>query len=544
MNQLKLIITIIFISSLHSLAYSQNDSIVAITELQRMNDTFGYRIRMNITKEGTIVSLPNQEIQLSIAELKRLSQVTRKDIRLYIVRFIVAHEFAHQIQYYKYANDPRFMNNDLVSKTLLETQADIMAGLIFLQLSPEIMQYQKTHLELVDSIFNELFKVTYSMGIRENTLGSHPSKRDRMLAVRLGLTYGLNFVYDQWVMADSDRAIQYGITPQLFKNTKDEQFRFIDLKNGEDLISWSYRQAKKIVNYDRKIATGILLLTPSNERFVFHTEISNPYVDYKLTYKNISPKSIDMEMEVFVALVGREDPNTPEHYRKINVNHYKFTLLPGQSKTITDKLLWIKNGNDTLGNFEMVDNEMPRIVYPGGKTDDNIFSCSYSNDTSNIVYQENITSLNLQGSTKSLGFQAFFNELLNHWQTNDENIIKGIGEVNINYPDEITYTSSLQFDDEVQTFITIDSNRHITSIELLFTNFYPYTDKMFAKYNEIKKQINMEVDDCIVEEGKIGENFWTTYSSDDFTLFLETLKYDKAEDETKLSSVRLQLFFE
>ncbi|MBF4494509.1 hypothetical protein IR010_18340 [Flavobacterium sp. MR2016-29] len=52
-----------------------------------------------------------------------------------------------------------------------------------------------------------------------------------------------------------------------------------------------------------------------------------------MTYKNISTKSIDVEMEVFVVLLSREKLESPENYRKLNVRHYNFTLLPGHIKT-------------------------------------------------------------------------------------------------------------------------------------------------------------------------------------------------------------------
>jgi len=539
MNQLKFLVTLLIFTILNSSALSQNDSTVAATELQRMNNTFGYRIKMNITKEGRIESLPNQEIQLSLAELKQISPVTRKDIRFYTVRFIVAHEFAHQMQYYRYANEPKFMNSDLVSKTLIETQADILAGLIFFQISPEILVYQGSAPQLVNDIFKELFVVTHNMGISENTLGSHPSKRDRMLAVRLGLTNGFSFTYDQWVKSDTIRAIQNGITYPIFKKQMHDQFRYINLDNAiEDMISWSYRQAKKIVNYDRNIATGIVLLTPLKERVIWHEDISNPYVEYKLTYKNISTKNIDIEMEVFVAHVNRLKSDTPESYRKVNVEHYKFSILPGQSKTIKGKLLWLKNENDVFGNFELRDIDMPRIVYPG-MSSDGIYSCSYTNDLSNKVYQENIANINFPTSSGLNDFRTFYYTILNTCGFNYQDAIKGMGQVNLNYPDEITYVSSIQFEDETLTLVNVDSMNKISSIEIFFQNYYPQANSILTKYIEIKKILNMELNDSKIEEGQIGEKFWVNYSSKESDVYLQTIK----NDATKQYTVKLLILF-
>jgi hypothetical protein len=526
MKKLNFFILILIINLLHSFVFAQNDSIVAMTELQRMNYAFGYNIKMKITKEGGLTSLPNQEIQISLNELKHILPTTRKDIRFYMIRFIVAHEFAHQIQYYKFVNDSKFMNDDLISRTLIETQADIMAGLIFFKMSPELLIYIGSHPQLVNDVFKELFTVTYNLGIRENTIGSHPSKRDRMLAVRLGLTNGLSFVYDQWIKSNPNHAIQMGITYPIFKKQMDEQFRFIDLENGENMISWSYRQSKKIINYDRGISTNIILLTDHNKRVNWHTEITNPYVDYKLTYKNIGNRSIDIEMEVFIAHVDRSESNSPETYRKVNVNHYKFSLLPNQSKTIEGKLLWLKNENDMVVDFELRDSDMPRIVYPGLTSDDGIYSCSYSNDSSSQVYQKNIKNLNFKNLKDTNAFKSFFLEILNTCELDYQNFIKGIGEVHLKDSSEITYVSSIQFEDGTLTLVNVNSTRNISSVYTLFPNFYPNSNKIVEKYTNIKNQLNSidELTKSKIEEGQIGGNLWIKYSNTDYEVNLKTIK--------------------
>nr|WP_315200975.1 hypothetical protein [uncultured Flavobacterium sp.] len=539
MKKFKQISLFVLILLLCNYIYSQNDATVATTELKRMNEMFGYGVKMNVKDKGQIVSLPNQVIELSLDELKRISPITEKNIRFYIVRFVVAHEFAHQIQYYRFGNNPKFMNNDLVSKTLIEAQADILAGSIFLMISPELQVYKETKPEFFKKIFNELFKVTYNMGISEYTLGSHPSKRDRMLAARLGFTNGFTMVYDNWVKMDTVRAIQSGITHEIFKKQMKDQFRFIDLKDNEDILLWSYRQAKKIVNYDRKIATGIVLVTPPDKRHFYHESNTDPYVDYSLTYKNITSKSIDVEMEVFVVLVSREKPDSPENYRKLNVRHYDFTLLPGQTKTVEDKLLWLKNENDIGGNFEMQENEMPRIVYPGKSTEDGIYLCSYTNDFSNRVYQENITNVNFSDSTISFNFQIFLEKILVLKNFKNDEFIKGIGEYSTINPDELKYVSSIQLDGETTTSVTIDNTQQISLIEVSFPNYFPEKEKMLAKFNEIKSIIDKHEGFSKKEEGTVGDNLWAVYSNDECDIYIETYQYEPIN----INTIRLQFIF-
>lgn len=496
---------------------AQNDSTVAVTELNRFNEFYGYRVKMTVTEEGPIVSLPNEEIQMSLAELKRISPVIRKDLRFYIVRFIVAHEFAHQMQYYYFRDNPKFLNNDLASKTIIETQADILAGQILTMQSPELYAYMNTHPMLVKEILEELFRVAHSLGSRENTLGSHPSKRDRMLAIRLGLTQGFSYQYDQMVKSNPDHAIQQGLTLEMFTKQMDEQMRFVDIERDEGIMDWSYRQARKIVNDDRKIATNIVLTTPQNNRHVFHEDESYPYVDYDLTYQNIGNRSIEMEMEVFVALINREDPNSGEFYRKLNVEHYTFTLAPGESKTLNNKLCWLKNDGDETGILAMQAGEYPRIVYPGIHSFDAMYSCKYSDDVSNRVYQEDIASFGIAEGDLNLDFPIFFNALLNAHELNDKDLIQGIGELGEFMPNTVTHICALQLADDTETVAVIDSLGRIIAIELQFPNYYPSKSNVVEKYKKLVQQLNVELD----EAQKNGGDFWMEYVNDEFIAYIE-----------------------
>lgn len=527
MSPYRLFNTLVLVCSI-TVAYAQNDSTVAVTELSRFNKMFGHRIKMTITNDDVISSLPNQEIRMSLKELQHISPIKRRDIRRYIVRFIVSHEAAHQIQYLNYGTSRRFMNNDLISRTIIETQADILAGLSFLKLSPELFLYMETRPGFVDTVLTEVFNVAFSMGIRENTLGTHPSKRDRMLAIRLGMTNGFSFVFDEAVKADPSRAIRLGVTLEKFQKIMEDQFRFIDLNRGEGMLQWSYRQAKKIVNYDRKVSTGIVLTTPVNQRCKFHEHSSYPYVDYDLTYRNISTKSIDMEMEVFVAHVKRIPRPNEESYRKVNVDHYKFTLLPGQQKTVRNKLMWLKNDNDVNGEMELSDDAKPVIVFPGIQTNDAIYSCSYTNDASEQVYQEPIKDLFFDSHDEIFSFSLYLNAAISASLQKDKNILKGIGDLNTEYPDEITYLSSLQFDDETRTYASTDSTQAI-SLEMQTANFYPDENKLLDKFAMMKAQLD-QLEDLKKEERLIGDWPWIDYTGATYSVNLNLIK-DNARKE-------------
>lgn len=538
----RLLLIFVIVSFVHKI-HAQNDSTVAQYELNRMNNLFGYRIKMNILKEGEIVSLPNEEIQISLEELRQMSESQRKDLRLYIVRFIVAHEFAHQVQYYRYKDNPEFMRDDDVSRTIIEEQADILAGYTFFLLSPELLQYKNSHPQLVEEIFTELFRTTYELGIKENTLGSHPSKRDRMLAVRLGLNCGSSWVYDYLVKSDPSVLKQMGISFETFEKQIKSMMDFVDFKKEEDIVKWSYRQAKKILNFDLKVSTDIVLTTPLHERYVYREQDNESFVEYHLKYENRSDKRIEMDMEVFVAHVNSLDLNTPVNYMKMNAKHYHLFFLPGESKQIEGTLLCSKMESDLFGETRLREENKVVIVYPGVGTDDAIYSCDYPDVAVDKNHTEKVAGLYAASYDRSkyLGFQSFYTAFINTYLLDDRDLIKGVGEVNQEYPDEIDYISPFQFLEGTRTIVTENADHKITMANICFPNYYPNSEKVLTTYQLLRDElIKISLKNGKFEEGKIGEGNWANYSGELCDIYLQTIK----NDQNQMYSIKISIFFD
>ena len=511
--------------------FSQNDSIIAVRELQKLNYTFGYRAQMEIVRNGNIVSLPNETIKLNINEIDNIVSSQNEIVRTYVVRFIIAHEFAHQIQYYAYRNNSTYMSNDLISRTVIETQADILGSLMLWYVNFELYDYINSNPYLLNQIIEELLQVAIEIGSKEHTIGTHPSKRDRALAFRLGLTNGLSYVYDQRVKANPAANIQKGLTPELFKQQMNYILEFVDIRDDKDFLPWSYRQAKKILNYDRKISTDLVLVTPSNKRHTFHTSQTYPYVDYDLTYKNIGSKIIDIDMEVFISLVNRENPNSAKSYRKLNVNHYTFSLSPNETHTIQGRLRWDKGENDFLGLFAMTANEIPRIIYPSINSLDAIYSCVYTEkEYQSKVYQENIKFLNLSEDDESIDFPIYVNSVLNSCLIKDKDIIQGIGERNFNIENTLFYNCSLQFNEDTKTTVMTDLQKNISRVELEFPNFYPHSYYVPTNYKKLKNVLDSEFPNCTKEEGHDSDGSCVTYSCDSYKVYLEGFVDEQEKD--------------
>ncbi|OAN61658.1 hypothetical protein A8B79_04320 [Balneola sp. EhC07] len=518
--------------------YSWQTSEFLHNELNIMNYEWGYRIKMDVNSSGNISSLPDQKIQMGLAELDRLTGSHDQRVKYYLYRFILAHEFAHQVQYYKYKNDQQKLNDDLITRKILETQAEINAGLLFFIRSPELYNSFFSQPELAVEVFRELFNVAFRLGTTENTIASHPSKKERMLAIRLGVMNGFSFLFDQHMKSNPLAAQQMGITPQKFKSIMDAQFEFIDIKQGDDILEWSYRQAQKIVNYDRKIASNLVLTTPRGTRHSFDTDPINPYAFYDLTYSNIGKRKLDVEMEVFIALVGRESPDSGESYRKLNVDHYKFSLDPGESKTIEGILSWSKNEHvmdDFLGITPL---EMPRIVYPSLISEEAIYSVLFSDGNPSTVEQDSIKFLSFNESDAIQEFPAFFNSILNAFLLNDKNVIQSLGELNHYREDTYSYLSSIQFEDDIKTRIVTDMEKNIISIEVDFPeyNSHQSVHRMYSQIIDLledelfdyRKYATDEVDEAFVAYSLYSYNvkleYWKNSLTNKFELLLSINK--------------------
>lgn len=533
----KIFLVFQLLSIFTSFSQEIDDTTFIKREIYWMNNIWKYQIGVDIDDVGTIESLPNQNIHIGLDQLNEICASSNDTVRKYLMRFVLAHEFAHQIQYYMYRSDAKKLNNDLVSKTLLETQADLMAGQIFFAQEPMFLNLMNTDPELLNEILIEIMRIGYELGSREIVQGSHPSRHDRALAVRSGLSMGLSYQLDQIVQSNPNYFLSIGLTPATYKKTMDAQFDILDYSRGESLPNWSYRQAKKIVNNDRKISSDIILITPENERHNFNSDPDSPFVNYDLTYKNIGNETVYIEMEVFVTLILRSNPNSGQYSRKLNTKNHKFFLAPGETKSITGELNWLKNDVDFISQFGIQSHEMPRIVYPSINSTDALISCTYVNDVSNEVYQDEIEFLNFNSDSEDLDFPIFYNSLMNTLLLDGADLIQGIGEMP--YPNGVlAFNCSKQFKDGSKTKVYTELNKEIFSVELEFPNTYPNSQSTLNHYYTMKNYLDSKLTNAEVEEGSDPDgSLWTTYYLNGYEIYIEAAMYPDIYDYTCSMSI-------
>ncbi|RZK40924.1 MAG: hypothetical protein EOO90_13225 [Pedobacter sp.] len=520
MTILRYVFMLMIVSLINNVASAETDETLAKKELDKLNHMFGYRVGIKFSNtEAISANKADNNITINLTELDKVSTSDKK-MRLIVLRFIISHEFAHHVQFHKYKDNQKVMNNDLMSKTLIETQADILGGFMLMKLSPELIEPDYFKEVDVETMIYSLVKFVHDHGIREHTEGTHPSKQDRVLSIRIGFSTGLSHNIDEYMKANPHQFAKVGITPEKHKSMFEDIFKFSDYDTKEDILVWSYRQAKKVVNYDRKIANDIVLTTPNNRQFKFRTTDDDPYVSYDLTYKNIGDRSIDVTMEVFVFHVKRTEPQAAIYFRKINVKHYKFTLAPGASITINDELLWMHTPNDTTGLTDLPNDFMPRLVYPGSATYDAMISCSYTNDSSDKVYGEHLSVFNFRSDIpKTANFSTFLQALKNAQKLGFMNERSGIGkffDANSFY-----YSSSLQYDDESETNIVICPENGSSAVEMIFK--MKNEAEVFAKFKELASLLDSALNN-FGKRNMINDVFASTlYENGSDWLSIETI---------------------
>jgi hypothetical protein len=502
---------------------AQNDSIVARTELQRLNKMFGYRAELKFEPTFS-AALSSELINISLPELKKISAVSDRPTRLYLVRFIVAHEFAHHIQFYKYRNNSRYLSNDDVSRMMIEAQADVLGGLMFGKLSPELNVYMQTEPERFDEIFKRLYVSIYDMGTTENTHGTHPSKADRVMAMKLGMFSGVTHNLDELYKERASNGIVQPLSLIDHRNLFKKILDFIDLNENEDSVEWAYRQAKKIIGYDRSIANNVVLITPLAKAHQFKNEAGDANYYYDLIYKNIGNKSIDVEMEVYVEAIQKI--NGKDYGDKYNTQQHKFTIPAGATRRISGKLNWKRRSWDKEINGS-VDNEgYMRLIYPGVYTSDALISCKYTNETS-VVPGTKIEYLGVTGSqTASLKFPNFYQALFNKVSLPGRTTT-GVGRLHDRYDNTVVYASSIQFEEGSETYILVDTADKTSRplVEVIF----PFSS--MAKYKELKTMIAAKWTNGKTDEYTLGSLTKYTLEVDEVYLVLELMKSTTASDK-------------
>lgn len=425
-------------------------------------------IDLTIIKEGSIISRPKVGVVVSISELNRILQHHFSDSYMHIIRIILAHELAHQIQFRSIES----MKDTPDNRTLLECQADIYSGYVWGYLYTYDLISSTTEQKPNLNTLYDIINTVYDLGIHEYALGKHPSSKERQIAFKLGLMAGV---------AERTLSELPSDVPNRDKVVKDvgQLCDYYPIK--ESFFDWSLRQSKKIINYSDKVCNYIILKTPYDKRAVFNKDNAEPFVYYNLTYLNTAPYEIIIEMEVSVYHVRRDHPNNPIFHNKSTNHNFRYILKPGEEKTFTGKLRW--DGNDSL---PISPDYQPRFVYPG--TEDGIISCDCDSIIHQEEYEEEEMVLHLQNIT-AVDFASSFQRLIRESGNSFKNIRSGIGSSYEADNEEYVYPVSLYLGDDVVSFIYQDEYDPDDRYIKIIYRGSAYPDK-FKEWNTCLEQLS------------------------------------------------------
>lgn len=316
--------------------YIQSEEVEQIIqeEMPRLDNLAGFKTPVRLTDGDSSRADPDNTISISRPQLKQIKgRVAAPQFRQ-MLRFLLAHEKTHQVQYRMYSV-AAVRVDDPERQRLYEAQADILAGEYVMETMGKPTEDDMP--TIVDTL-----KLAFDMGTLEYTDLNHPSKEERRTAARLGMASGIITTLSR---LPPDPVLAGMISSLAAK---------IDILPGETIMDWSYRLSKKITKYSRMSSRDIIL---ADSKIDWDTRAENPFVTFSLTYKNTGQRTIHVDMEVQCASVSREDTNDTLEWQKWSVKNFRFDLKPGQYYVASGRLPWYADRR-----------LMPRLVFAPANT--------------------------------------------------------------------------------------------------------------------------------------------------------------------------------
>ena len=190
MNTIKIIVSLCFCSIFIGNLYAQNIDNIIREQFEDVKKRSQYTddVELRIVESGKISSQGDGIIVVSHEQINKILNAIPQHLQKHAIRFVLAHELAHQFQFKYYEKSNRLDHNSL-SIMILEAQADILAGFAWVQLIfDEIAVDGKTSFSETD--MDKFLNFILDLGIEEHAIGMHPSKNDRLMAAKHGALLG------------------------------------------------------------------------------------------------------------------------------------------------------------------------------------------------------------------------------------------------------------------------------------------------------------------------------------------------------------------
>jgi len=288
-------------------------------------------------------------ITINLSQVNRLVNIAGKKSDIPVIRMLLSHELAHQVQYKMYP-----MGLEIL---LSECQADILAGFFLFQINMRDF-YQnketlkitsiedprfKTEKERLENITFSLFTSIFALGDDYGYENSHPRSLQRRTALRDGNLYGSMWLFDNLakdMTAKLETKIQHRQTVRRYKS-------LLNYLPEDNVITWSLRHAQKIIHTENENCRDIVVYND----WKWNTSADHPFLFYNQTIRNTGKKRLTVNFLNQLYIKKTDDPDNSMYWINTATASYSVTLPPGQSKLIKDSLRWERENNAVMPSF-------------------------------------------------------------------------------------------------------------------------------------------------------------------------------------------------
>jgi len=456
----KTIIIASFVQFVSCAVLAQTAKDIVEREYIKVSANAGITSKITVTSSATNYSSPSSGIILSKKVLDYYKNQVSPNFFPSVIDFVIAHELAHQMQFKSYGDD-MIKSASCEKKSLYECQADIISGAIFAKMNgfndPQNLPESKL------GALSSIFQFVYDIGDQEFALTTHPSHLQRRNAIRFGMTFA---------MASGKWPDSYN--QNLIKGS--------DIKDGEQLLPWSLKTAKRIIHYPSSAAKNVDVIAMYNDKSVsvWDTSGNHPYLNYSNSFKNIGNKPLLIFAQYKIVGKNRLRPGDPRLIDRQGLSdNFSFTLQPNEVFLCKGSLNW-----KFLSDKEL----MPAEVFP--PDNEALYNAEFLDDQLNVsvddgcpVFAYNASSSAIPDQTIELALERANSASINNF----DDLINGFATQTTQF---LKYRSSYTFPDARGASVE-SLKRKKETIHYLSVDIYTGSSKIAAQqsFDKIRKKI-------------------------------------------------------
>lgn len=280
-------------------------------------------------EDGPVESLPGSGLSLGRARLATYLAGVPQEWRLDVLRWILAHETWHQVQFLRTGGT--IFQPASAERRLAECEADLMAGLY-------VVNARGGGVDANWGGFTAILAVARQIAQQSAGAANYPTGPQRRSAIQMG---GRRAMIAHPILLTAGEEQMYAV-PWLR--------RLADVRDGEAEEAWAIRQCRRILHTD---ATAIASLLRGEPMIQWNRDADNPVVRFTIPYKNLSDRPLSVSVEIKTVAVLRNAPEDQDRWLINDAITRDFELAPQGTYHLSGELVW-------YGDAE----RYPRLIFP------------------------------------------------------------------------------------------------------------------------------------------------------------------------------------